>query len=182
MRLGLLLLYLGLPAAVLGQFSSSANSGAATNTGYNGTAATVAIPASISNLSVTAIGRLAFYNSSISSVTLPASVTNIDDYAFDGCANLTNVTTANASIAIGTGAFMYCSSLSSFAIPYSASLGNWVFFYDGDLTNAPIPAGVTNIGEGVFGYCTALGAITVTPTTRPSAAWLELCLTRARPT
>ena len=64
----------------------------------------VAIPASVTveeddgegyitevSYPVVAISRRAFYGAEITSVTIPASVTNIGNWAFEDCANLTNV-------------------------------------------------------------------------------------------
>ena len=67
------------------------------------------------------------------------SISSIDDYAFNGCSKIANVTLPNSVIRIGDYAFKDCDGLTSITIPNS----------------------VTNIGDGVLRYCDSLTKIKV---------------------
>lgn len=82
-------------------------------TGYQGTAAEIVIPDS-----VTSIGRSAFEDcSGLTSVTIPNSVTGIGYRAFRGCSGLTSVTIPDSVKSIDGFAFFDCSGLTSVVIP-----------------------------------------------------------------
>ena len=70
---------------------------------------------------------------------IPESVVRIDDTAFQGCTNLTNITIPNNLQGIGSSAFYECSNLASITIP----------------------ASVTGIGDLAFYGCTGIASITV---------------------
>jgi len=79
---------------------------------YNGTAANVTIPSS-----VTMIGNYAFsFCSSLRSITIPSSVTHIGDGAFSWCESLASITIPSSVTSIGEGAFLGCSSLSAITV------------------------------------------------------------------
>jgi len=88
---------------------------------------------------------------------IPGTVTNIRNYAFCGCAVLTNITIPGGVASIGEYAFNYCSSLASVAIPTGImSIMDDTFAGCSSLTNITIPAGVTTIGKYAFAGCSRL--------------------------
>ena len=103
------------------------------------------IPATIDKYTVTRIGQGAFEPEygywNLRSVTIPAGVKVIEERAFQGCKNLSEVVFAEGSRLsdIGWSAFDSCTSLTSIAIPDS----------------------VTSIGDRAFMDCTSLTSITV---------------------
>lgn len=92
-------------------FQWEARDGAIAVTGYHGTQADVVIPDGICGLPVTAIGKTAFQFSSIRSVVIPDSVTTIGEGAFDGCAELTDVTLGRNVTNVGQHVFEQCPKL-----------------------------------------------------------------------
>jgi hypothetical protein len=147
--LGLLLM----TAAAQAQFSYETNAGSATITGYSGPGGAVAIPATYSNLPVTAIGLNALAGaSSVTSISIPDSVTSIGDYAFQDCSSLTNVTIQASFVSLGEEAFSYCANLADvfFAGNYP-NVGYDVFAGDNEATAYYLP--------GVFGWRTNLDTI-----------------------
>jgi len=96
------------------------------------------------------------------SYALPGSVTSIGDYAFCGCASLTNVLIPGSVASIGVYAFNYCTSLASVALPTGiTSLLDDTFAGCSSLTNITIPAGVTSIGNNAFAGCSGLVNVTL---------------------
>ena len=86
----------------------------------------------------------------------------IQDGAFGGCENLTDMEIPNGVIYIGAWAFQDCSSLSSIKIPYSVtSIGDHTFSGCSSLTNIEIPDSVTYIGASIFEWCDNLTSITL---------------------
>jgi hypothetical protein len=112
--------------------------------------------------SVTIIGEFAFENcANLTNVTIGTSVTSIEDYAFGGCSSLSNVTIPNGVTNIGIVAFGR-TSLTSVVIPNSVTrLGLQAFYDCENLTNAMIGTGVTTIEYGAFGCLGRLSAISV---------------------
>ena len=88
-------------------------------------------------------------------------VESIEDYAFWGCGNLTNIIIPNGVTSIGDSAFYRCTSLTNITIPNSVtSIGDYAFWYC-NLKNITIPNGVTSIGYSAFYSCTSLTNITI---------------------
>ena len=88
-------------------------------------------------------------------------VESIEDYAFWGCGNLTNIIIPNGVTSIGYSAFYRCTSLTNITIPNSVtSIGDYAFWYC-NLKNITIPNGVTSIGYSAFYRCTSLTNITI---------------------
>ena len=115
-------------------------------TGYEGTAAEIVIPNS-----VTSIGRSAFSGcSSLKKVTIPGSVTSIEDFAFSGCQSLTDIDVLSEN-------------------NFYASMDGCVYTKDGTellicpqgKTEVDIPEGVTSIGYRAFAYCSSLEKVTL---------------------
>ena len=105
------------------------------------------------------------------SVTIPStvtyngttySVTSIGSGAFRYCSGLTSVTIPNSVTSIGYQAFWYCSGLTSITIPNSVtSIGENAFYGCSGLTSITIPNSVTEIGGRVFADCSGLTSITI---------------------
>lgn len=84
----------------------------ATLTGYSGAATSVAVPAALGGVPVTAIGARAFADRrDLVSVTLPDSVSAIGKAAFSGCAGLTSLALPASVAEIGADAFSGCDGL-----------------------------------------------------------------------
>src|SRR6202789_4508063 len=121
-----LLLLLGLPAAVQAQDAYSTNAdgsiytystnadGSANIVAYAGPPWVVTIPTNINGLTVTSFGSDAFQEeTALTSIAIPGTVTSIGDLAFYECSSLTNATIDNGVTNIGDLAFYYCLNLTS---------------------------------------------------------------------
>ena len=90
------------------------------------------------------------------------SVTSIGSGAFRYCSSLTSVAIGNSVTSIGHCAFQGCSSLTSVTIPNSVtSIGNYAFYGCSSLTSITIPNSVTSIGEQAFYDCSSLTSVTI---------------------
>ena len=93
---------------------------------------------------------------------VPNSITNINDYAFDGCANLESISLQNGVVDIGYGAFRGCTSLVNITIPKGVTVIRYGTFDScTSLTNITIPNSVTWIDYNVFNNCVSLDSITI---------------------
>ena len=82
------------------------------------------------------------------------SVTSIGEWAFMYCSGLTSIAIPNSITSIGESAFEGCSILTSVTIPNSVtSIGESTFFKCSGLTSITIPNSVTSIGDFAFSYC-----------------------------
>ena len=94
--------------------------------------------------------------------TIPDNITEIGDFAFSGCASLTNVTIGEGVTSIGYQAFDGCRSLISIVIPDSVtSIDDMAFSECSSLTRIVIPDSVTKIGSSAFADCTGLTSIVI---------------------
>jgi hypothetical protein len=99
--------------------------------------------------------------------TMPDSVSGIEEYAFEDCTGLTNVTMGNDLLAIGMGAFWGCNGLTTVAIPNNVtSIGQSAFGYCSGLTNVTLGNSVASIGDGAFWGCSGLATIAI-----PASVW-----------
>ena len=127
----------------------------------------IIIPATIEHngvtYSVTSIENFAFEGcSSLTNVTIPNSVTSIGSYAYSRCYELTSITIPNSVTSIGSSAFSGCSGLTSITIPNSVtSIGDYAFSGCSGLTSITIPNSVTSIGSSAFSGCSGLTSITI---------------------
>jgi hypothetical protein len=101
------------------------------------------------------------------SYTIPDSVSGIEEYAFEDCTGLTNVTMGNNLLAIGMGVFWGCNGLTTVAIPNNVtSIGQSAFGYCSGLTNVTLGNSVASIGDGAFWGCSGLTTIAI-----PASVW-----------
>ena len=92
---------------------------------------------------------------------IPNGTTEIEDNAFEGCNELTNITIPESVTKIGNYAF-YESALTSINIPNSVTtIGDDAFYRCWDLRCVTIPNSVTEIGDGAFYGCKELTNITI---------------------
>ena len=74
-----------------------------------------------------------FIPSSLTTVVITGG-DEIDDYAFYGCDNITNITLPDSIIRLGYNAFRYCTSLSTITIPKNV-VSIEQFAFDDNLTS-----------------------------------------------
>lgn len=124
-----------------GDFSFDVVDETATITGYTGTEGEIAIPATVSGYTVTAIAAKAFYHNDVVTAikSMPSTITGIGNMAFANCSALTEISFPNNLTKIGDGAFIDCAAL----------------------TNVVVPDKVTYIGMGAFSGCSALESLKV---------------------
>ena len=76
--------------------------------GYTGSATKITVADTYEGKPVKVISDNAFKNKAITSVTIPDSVTKISEFAFNSCANLTEITIGNNITYVGARAFEGC--------------------------------------------------------------------------
>ncbi len=91
------------------------------------------------------------YKDSILSVQIEDGVTHIGDYAFAGCAAVTEVRLPDTLVTIGQNAFAGCASVTQLAIPDSVEqIGGYAFCNCNALSDVTLPAGLTRIEIWTF--------------------------------
>ncbi len=106
-------------------------------------------------LIVCPIGKMGEY-------TIPKGVTSIKTGAFGFCSSLTSITIPEGVTSIDNATFNGCSSLTSITIPNGVTwIGDSAFSGCSSLISITIPEGVTNIGTWAFQNCSSLISITI---------------------
>ena len=100
-------------------------------------------------------------------VVIPTGTTTIEDYAYDQCAGLVNISMPNTVTSIGRFAFQGCTSLVSVTIPETVtSVGFSAFAGCTSLVGVTIPEKITtiDIGDRALPSCCGYGlAVMMTP-------------------
>ena len=87
-------------------------------------------------------------------------MTSIGTGAFDYCTNLTSIDIPNSVSNIERSTFLKCTSLTSIDIPDSVSnIGQYAFAGCENLTSITIPKSVTSIDTAAFGSCSNLNTV-----------------------
>lgn len=109
------------------------------------------------------IEDFAFYGcENITDIILHENVKSIGSSAFSGCSSLRSIYIPSGVKNIGSGAFNGCSSLQSVSIPSGVStISDWAFANCDSLSNINIPKGVTSIEENAFYDCYSLTSIEI---------------------
>jgi len=95
---------------------------------------------------------------------IPESVTEIGDFAFSGCAKLSDVILSESLERIGQDAFSCCRQLVSVYIPDSVTeIGNCAFAECTAMTDLLVGAGMTRIGDLAFWNCSNLAYVILGP-------------------
>lgn len=101
-----------------------------------------------------------FWHCAFTEIDIPDSVTSISSYAFQGCANLKNVTIPDGVTVIEEGTFDDCVSLENITLPDSLmSIGASAFSGCTSLASIDIPNNVTSIGYSAFYGCSSLETV-----------------------
>ena len=94
--------------------------------------------------------------------TIPSNVTSIGNFAFKGCAGLTNVIIPNGVTSIGELAFSGCKNLSVVTIPDSVNnIGFYAFSNCKALSSVTLPDGLMSIKGSTFNGCSNLISIKI---------------------
>ncbi len=94
------------------------------------------------------------YYAKIQKIVIPASVKTIEDYAFQGCSELTEVVFDNGISSIGNSAFASCSELETITLTENGETMAGV-------RNNQLPAGIKKVSDGMFYNCTSLSEVYV---------------------
>lgn len=90
--------------------------------------------------------------------TLPSTITKINNYAFDGCVNITSITLPSSLTTIGFYAFNECTNLETINIPSGiSSIGKYAFFGCSKLDiDFVLPKNMHEVPQGIFYNCKSL--------------------------
>ncbi len=123
--------------------------------------------------SVRTIGSYAFANTSITSIVIPESVTFSmeNQYIFEGCSKLTQVTLARGCTMIPPYMFLNCVSLEQIEIPDTVTQLGTAFIASTSVRRMVLPAGVTMIDANTFNGCTSLVEVVLPPNLKTICYW-----------
>ena len=112
---------------------------------------------------VTVIGEKAFSGCSIlADVTLPDGLIRIEDYAFENCYSIKDISIPETVTHIGKGAFSHCRELEQIVIPNSITeLSDRIFYRSVGLEKVVLPETLTSIGEYAFSTCVKLPELVI---------------------
>ena len=108
------------------------------------------------------IGDYAFYGcASLSEISIPLSVGTLGNYAFAGCASLAEISLPRATVKLGEGLFSGCKKLSNVEMNTGADLLPTKMFENCEsLSYIYIPASVAEIGDKCF-FGTSVGSFDI---------------------
>ena len=114
------------------------------------------------------IGEEMFYQSKLKTVVIPANATTIGNSAFEQCASLISIDIPANVETIGTAVFWGCSSLATVTFENGSQLktigggsySSGAFSYCTALTSIEIPASVETIEAAAFKGCSSLATVT----------------------
>lgn len=122
------------------------------------TITTFSIPSEVKSIQNSAFSGC----NNLSEITIPSSVTTIGRYAFGACENLTKVTMSNGVKEIQTRAFDRCTNLTQINIPNTIqTIGSEAFSECHNLESIIIPSSVTSLEASAFHNCYKLINISV---------------------
>jgi hypothetical protein len=156
-------------------FTYVAANGTITITGYKGLNPSVTIPSSISGLTVTSIGDLAFANNGlVTNLVIGSGITNIGQYAFSPCPELQAITVDPPNPVYSSRDGVLFDRNQTLLIRYPAArpgsysvpdtviaFSGGAFQYCRNLTDISLGNGVTNIGDSAFQFCESLTNATI---------------------
>ena len=91
---------------------------------------------------------------------LPNGVVAINDYAFEWCRNLTEITLPDSLATLGRSAFSSCTGLTGIVIPDGiATIEGWAFYNCFNLASVTLPDTLISIGDSAFRYCNSLAIV-----------------------
>ncbi len=97
-----------------------------------------------------------------STYSVPNSVSKIDDYAFFGCDNITDISVESSVKQIGYNSFANCSNLANIEISDGVeSIGEDAFWFCTKLLKITLPNSVKRIDYRAFGYCQNLAEVNI---------------------
>lgn len=100
------------------------------------------------------------YRNDINTVIIKSGVTYIDDSAFEGCVNLTNVVMANSVTGLGKSVFEGCKKLSNLGLSSKlTTIGESAFCSTG-IESITIPEGITTVSKDMFNGCVLMTSVT----------------------
>lgn len=151
-------------AATSGYYTYTVSNGKAIITDVNTSiSGDVIVPSKLGGCAVEEIGSYAFENcANITNVTLPGTLKKINGYGFYNCYRLQTIAFPSQLKSIEPFAFSYCTSLEYVDIPDSTTnIGMYAFSYCESIKDVNIGNNVKIINKGVFGYCTDLDYIII---------------------
>jgi hypothetical protein len=106
----------------------------------------------------TSIKDKAFFRSiTLVSISIPASVKELETGAFYYCTSLSSVVLREGLITIGREAFSHCSSIVSISIPASVrNIGPEAFYECTSLSSVVLREGLETIGRQAFAHCSSI--------------------------
>ncbi len=121
---------------------------------YIGNDSKVILPSGFTDL-----GRGAFsFNKTLACVTIPKNISSIDEDAFRGCENLSEVIfEKGCEASIGKNAFAGCKSLRRIVLPEGCRwISDGAFSRCENLEEVQLPCGLYSVGKSAFECCTSL--------------------------
>ena len=98
-----------------------------------------------------------------STIPTDGSVTSIEDYAFDGCSGLKNISLPSTLTSIGDYAFRNCSSITGdLVVPSGVTyIGDYAFYNCSSLESLTLPDSLTWITNSTFSNCSGLTSVSL---------------------